>query len=336
MLHRLARVRLRLGTPSAALRARTRVGRARPRVEMAHRRRILAAPRVSVLLPVLAVMGLAVVAWPGENTTARKTWTWTPLPESAFGSLPSLGGQSPRSSEEGCAGARSSAAVPVAIIPCRNERLRPAATPAQQDATSVPPSGPSHLVAPGDDLWTIARRHSADLAAILKWNEGINPYRLVTGQRILVPGGSEMGPLAAPSRVTVRSTAAPTSPRSGQVGGHIWPLAIRGTLTTRFSSAHPGIDIAAPKGTVVRAVAAGRIVWAGWKNNGGGYVVEIAHPNGMRTIYNHNSKLTVKVGDLVARGATIARVGSTGWSTGPHLDFRMYMGGRFVNPLAFY
>ena len=107
-------------------------------------------------------------------------------------------------------------------------------------------------------------------------------------------------------------------------------------LTRRFSSAHPGIDIAAPKGTRVRAIARGTVVWAGWKNNGGGYVVVIDHPNGMRSTYNHNSRVSVEKGDKVAQGETIALVGSTGWSTGPHLDLRIQMGGRFIDPLDVY
>ncbi|MBI3745749.1 MAG: peptidoglycan DD-metalloendopeptidase family protein [Chloroflexi bacterium] len=191
-------------------------------------------------------------------------------------------------------------------------------------------------MASGDDLWTIARRHSADLTAILQWNEGIDPYRLVAGQSILVPGGVEMKPLPQPVRVTVRRAAVPSAIPPVQNGDHSWPLPIRGIVTTRFSAAHPGIDIAAPQGTPVRAIAGGTVVWAGWRDNGGGYVVEIEHPNGMRSTYNHNSKLTVKRGDEVAQGETIALVGSTGWSTGPHLDLRINMGGRLIDPLRFY
>jgi murein DD-endopeptidase MepM/ murein hydrolase activator NlpD len=198
------------------------------------------------------------------------------------------------------------------------------------------------VVAAGDNLWTISRRHSADLASILRWNEGVDPGRLMAGQRILVPGGLKMQPLPKPSPVAPRtasvrpattdSTAAPRA----RDGDHIWPLPIRGDLTRGFSAAHPAIDIAAPTGTRVRAIAGGTIVWSGWKNNGGGYVVEIAHPDGMRSTYNHNSKLTVSRGDEVAQGETIALVGSTGWSTGPHLDLRIRMGGRLVDPLGVY
>lgn len=321
MFRRLPHIRVRAAHLIAAS--------VRARHDQAPRRRTLTLPRVALLLPVVAAAGLALAFRPADSTRATKPWTWTPLPASAFGSLPSLGRQSPRSSEEACAGSRSLPAAPAAVIPCPTAAVQPDATPAR-------PSGPTHVVASGDDLWTIARRHSADLTAILQWNEGIDPYRLVAGQRILVPGGQEMKPLPQPVRVTVRKAAVPPAIPRVQNGDHIWPLLIRGIVTTRFSSAHPGIDIAAPKGTPVRAIAAGTVVWAGWKDNGGGYVVEIDHPNGMRSTYNHNSKLMVKRGDEVAQGDTIALVGSTGWSTGPHLDFRISMGGVLVDPLRFY
>jgi murein DD-endopeptidase MepM/ murein hydrolase activator NlpD len=212
-------------------------------------------------------------------------------------------------------------------------------------ATSSPipaPEGPTHVVAAGDNLWTIARRHAADLGSIIRSNVGVDPDRLVAGQRILVPGGSRMKPLPPPTPVESRTAPVPAaasdrraSPQA-QSGDHLWPLPIRGDLTRRFSAAHPAIDIAAPQGTKVRAIADGTVVWSGWKDNGGGFVVEVAHPDGMRSTYNHNSKLIVAPGDEVAQGETIALVGSTGWSTGPHLDLRVWMNGRLVDPLRFY
>lgn len=198
---------------------------------------------------------------------------------------------------------------------------------------------------PGDTLWTIARRHSASLAAIQRWNQGAAGHRLVTGQRILVPGGLAMrasaaparpGPAVAPPRPVVKrgsGTTWATPSLSPSTPDHVWPLAARGTITREFSAAHLGIDIAAPVGTAVRSIAAGTVVWAGWKDNGGGFVVVVRHPDGMRSTYNHNSSIVVAVGAEVASGQVIARVGSTGWSTGPHLDVRIEMSGRFVNPL---
>jgi murein DD-endopeptidase MepM/ murein hydrolase activator NlpD len=197
-------------------------------------------------------------------------------------------------------------------------------------------------VVPGDNLWTIAARHKADLAAVLRWNEGVDANRLVASQQILVPGGSKMAPLPRPRATAVRSAA--VRPAAGTrstaaapaAGSHIWPLPVRGLLTRGFSAAHLGIDIAAPQGTPVRAIAGGTVVWAGWKNNGGGFVVVVEHANGMTSTYNHSSRVSVARGDVVGQGDTIALVGSTGNSTGPHLDFRIEMGGRFVDPLDIY
>jgi murein DD-endopeptidase MepM/ murein hydrolase activator NlpD len=139
-----------------------------------------------------------------------------------------------------------------------------------------------------------------------------------------------------PRRGTVTTTVSTRPTRLSDPGEHRWPLPIRGTITTRFSAAHPGIDIAAPTGTVVRAIASGRVTWAGWKSNGGGFVVVIRHPDGMASTYNHNRAVAVSRGDVVTAGQLIAWVGVSGWATGPHLDLRIEMHGRFVDPLALY
>lgn len=376
MLPRMRRARLRFTIQAAGL--------SDARHNQAHRCRTLALPRAVLLLPVIVAAGLVLALRPGDVIRARPPWTWTPLPATAFGSLPSSGQPSPSSREERRAVDRSMRTTPandlaspapadrgggspsIAPSPTTDQARRdPATAPAQVPAgaavtirgggpdalsftaivkatpTPVPaPAGPTHVVASGDNLWTIARRHSAELAPILRWNEGIDPDRLVAGQRILVPGGAKMTPVPQPTPVKPRTASVgpvtvdpPAVPRDGD---HLWPLAVRGDLTRRFSSAHPGIDIAAPQGTRVRAIAEGTVVWAGWKDNGGGYVVEIEHADGMRSTYNHNSRLNVERGDNVAQGDTIALVGSTGRSTGPHLDIRIRMGGRLVDPLRLY
>ncbi len=188
------------------------------------------------------------------------------------------------------------------------------------------PAGPVHVVRNGDTLWQIAAWHRADLDLILLWNPNVDPRRLVAGQRVLVPGGR---PMASPT-----PTSDTKRPGSTTLGGrHLWPLPVRGTITTYFSASHPGIDIAARAGTTVRAIAPGTVTWAGWKDTGGGYVVVIRHPDGMVSTYNHNRKVVVRVGQVVGAGEKIAEVGSTGWSTGPHLDLRIQMGAEPINPL---
>lgn len=103
---------------------------------------------------------------------------------------------------------------------------------------------------------------------------------------------------------------------------------------TGRSSFHPGVDLAGPKGTPVRAVAAGIVTQAG-VSGGYGKMVEINHGNGVVTVYGHNSKLLVKVGQKVLRGQPVALEGSTGHSTGPHCHFEVRINDRPVNPMKF-
>ena len=97
---------------------------------------------------------------------------------------------------------------------------------------------------------------------------------------------------------------------------------------------HKGVDFAAPAGTEVLAVAAGVVTWAG-PREGYGNLVEIEHGKGYSTRYAHNSAILVHVGDEVQRGQPIARVGSTGRSTGPHVHFEVLRGGVQINPMSF-
>lgn len=94
---------------------------------------------------------------------------------------------------------------------------------------------------------------------------------------------------------------------------------------------HKGVDFAAKRGTEIVAVAAGVVTWAGRKS-GYGWTVEVSHADGYVTLYAHNQRNLVQVGDLVQRGQTLALVGSTGRSTGPHLHFEVKKDGRQVNP----
>ena len=113
---------------------------------------------------------------------------------------------------------------------------------------------------------------------------------------------------------------------------------ITGTITSRFgakssirSSAHTGLDIGASTGTAIKAASSGTVTWAGWKGSYG-YLVVITHSNGVQTYYGHCSKLYVSEGQSVSQGETIAAVGSTGNSTGPHLHFEIRVNGVAYNP----
>ncbi len=91
-----------------------------------------------------------------------------------------------------------------------------------------------------------------------------------------------------------------------------------------------GTDYGAPAGTPVQTIGSGRVVFAGRKG-GEGNMVEVAHFNGFETMYLHLSRMFVRAGERVEIGKTIGRVGSTGLSTGPHLDFRILQRGQYKN-----
>lgn len=113
---------------------------------------------------------------------------------------------------------------------------------------------------------------------------------------------------------------------------------ISGTLTSRFgerssirSSVHTGLDIAASTGTPISAAASGTVVFSGRKGSYG-YMIVIDHGNGVQTYYAHCSKLYKGVGTYVNQGDTIAAVGNTGNSTGPHLHLEVRVNGVAYNP----
>jgi murein DD-endopeptidase MepM/ murein hydrolase activator NlpD len=96
---------------------------------------------------------------------------------------------------------------------------------------------------------------------------------------------------------------------------------------------HLGVDYAAPSGTPVSAVGDGTVVFAGYRGANGNLVI-LRHPNGYRTYYGHLSRISkgIRKGKMVAQGQVIGAVGRTGRATGPHLDYRVKRGGRFLDP----
>ncbi len=119
------------------------------------------------------------------------------------------------------------------------------------------------------------------------------------------------------------------------------PLKFSAPVTSHFSRArfhpilktvraHMGTDYGAPVGTPVQAIGSGRVVFAGAKS-GEGNMVQIAHPNRYETMYLHLSRMFVRIGEHIEIGKTIGLVGSTGLSTGPHLDFRILQRGQYKN-----
>ena len=129
---------------------------------------------------------------------------------------------------------------------------------------------------------------------------------------------------------------------SGAADSHIpsiWPTT--GEVTSPYglrwggTDFHPGMDIANDMGTPIVATADGVVDYAGWNSGGYGNMVDIDHGNGIMTRYGHASQVVVTTGQHVKRGQLIAYMGSTGFSTGPHVHYEVHVNGNRVNPISY-
>lgn len=155
---------------------------------------------------------------------------------------------------------------------------------------------------------------------------------LVAGPETGAAAGIRLPPLAA----GVRPESRGTGPVSGGAPSE-WPLTERGFITQRLfagseGGTHPGVDIAIPAGSYIRAAGAGFVSEARMDEVYGNFIV-LDHPSGHRSLYAHASLLLVAPGDTVEAGEVIGLTGSTGRSTAPHLHFEIQEEGRTVDPL---
>jgi murein DD-endopeptidase MepM/ murein hydrolase activator NlpD len=169
---------------------------------------------------------------------------------------------------------------------------------------------------PEEELLAVAPLGSEVYAPVIENPAG----RIVSPATPVLPGKEEYLP-EAPNRFE----------------GYMWPA--QGTLTSgygwRWGRMHQGVDIAGPVGTPIYAAAPGVVVKSGWNSGGYGNLVDIRHPDGSMTRYAHNSRLLVSEGQEVRQGQQIAEMGSTGYSTGPHLHFEIHVPNQgTVNPIA--
>ncbi|MCC6795848.1 MAG: peptidoglycan DD-metalloendopeptidase family protein [Candidatus Hydrogenedentes bacterium] len=144
-------------------------------------------------------------------------------------------------------------------------------------------------------------------------------------QSILEPGSV---------KVETETAAGPWSKLLGGAGRFTSGYGVRSDPFSGNPQFHQGIDIAAAAGTEIFPYMPGTVKSAGW-DAGHGYNVVVEHPNGMETVYAHASETLVKAGDVVMKDTPIAKVGSTGRSTGPHLHFEVRQNDKAVNPMPF-
>ncbi len=185
----------------------------------------------------------------------------------------------------------------------------------------LPISGLEHTVTKGDTLKGIATKYKIDIEDILDANHLETDAKLIVGEKILVPGAHMLNETKPKSTNNIASKGSSKVP--SVVGYFVNP--VPSAIKSRgVKPGHKGVDLAAPTGTKIRASAGGVVLIArnGYNGGFGNYVV-VQHPNGVKTLYGHMSKLGTSPGATVSRGETIGYVGNTGRSTGPHLHFEV-------------
>ena len=205
------------------------------------------------------------------------------------------------------------------------------------------PAPPSSVVKiqRGDSIASIAKNHGQTHERIRQLNPALKFNQLTVGQNIRVSKVTRL------QKATLTKSLGSNNLQSlslltdgggwidlGEMSSYIWPT--KGVITSgygwRWGRMHQGIDIANKVNTPVLSAKGGIVSYAGWKG-AYGYLVEIAHVNGDSTRYAHNNRLLVKKGQILPQGATIATMGSTGRSTGPHLHFEIRKkSGTAINP----
>jgi murein DD-endopeptidase MepM/ murein hydrolase activator NlpD len=152
-----------------------------------------------------------------------------------------------------------------------------------------------------------------------------------------VPLDPNATPLPAPPSVggTTSGASARLAAPPAATGALVWPVPV-GSISQYYHAGHLALDIAAPYGSQIVAAQGGTVTWAGWRNNGGGYVISIDHGNGMTTVYNHLGSIWVSPGQYVGAGQGIGGVGCTGICTGPHVHFEVIVNGIIDNPLRYF
>lgn len=217
------------------------------------------------------------------------------------------------------------------LIPGCGSRV---STPIPQ--TVKPTNGFYHVVRPGENLFRIGKAYDVAFEELARINGIRDPGQIRIGQRIFIPGAAQQLPVAI-----ITPVETPPQPRNvpeAEAMGLTLLLPVNGTVNSgygpRGSSFHDGIDIAAPEGTLIRAIEQGEVIYSD-QLRGYGNIVIIRHDGGIVSVYAHNQVNLVREGQRVARGDEIARVGSTGRVTGPHLHFEIRKNNTAQDPLHY-
>jgi len=211
-----------------------------------------------------------------------------------------------------------------------------------------------HTVRKGDTLYSISKKYGTDVTTLSRANHISSPSALFVGQKLLIPSGTNTysyTPAASNLKTATVSNNRKSSDWSAQSSAahrtkitkyrknkFAWP--VRGSIISRFGPAgkginNDGINIAAAKGTTVKAADVGTVVYSGNELKGYGNLILIRHPDGWVTAYAHNDKLFVRKGQKVIKGEKIATVGATGGVNRPQLHFETRAGKNAHNPVNY-
>jgi murein DD-endopeptidase MepM/ murein hydrolase activator NlpD len=202
----------------------------------------------------------------------------------------------------------------------------------------LPVTGVTHSVKRGDTIAAIAVRYGVEANLILEANKLASAETLTPGQKLIIPGGRKIytvssQPIANVGAASIFDLFKPESLKSTISNKLAWPT-VGYRITQYFSWRHHAIDIANQKGTPVYATDAGVVEMAGWGRGYGSQIV-IDHGGSRKSRYAHLSKFYITKGQVVKKGEVIAAMGSTGYSTGPHLHFEYIINGIKYNPLNY-
>ena len=204
-------------------------------------------------------------------------------------------------------------------------------------STVKKPDGIHHVVKAGENLFRIGKAYDVPFEELARLNNLRDPSQIRVGQAIFIPGATRQLPVGVitptDSPALARSVPAPLEPAAD---GLLWPVsgAINSSFGPRGASFHDGVDIAAEEGTSIAAVERGEVVYAD-QLRGYGNIVIIRHAGAIATVYAHNQVNLVREGQEVGRGEVIAKVGSTGRTTGPHLHFEIRKNNAAQDPLRY-
>ncbi len=186
-----------------------------------------------------------------------------------------------------------------------------------QTLVILPITGIRHIVKKGDTIDGIVSKYKADLEEVLIYNDISRNSTLAVGSTIIIPD-------AEPDIEARSSVNSSKNNKSAPPSYYMRP--IFGGKKSQGLHGNNAVDLAANIGTPIYAAAGGTVIASmnngGWNGGYGNYVI-ISHPNGTQTLYSHNSKNLVSVGDKVSKGDRIATVGMTGKTTGPHVHFEI-------------